>query len=153
VDADASPVREEVYRVAARLGVAVVVVHNGSRPIRPPGLDFVRVVIVGAGADAADDWIAERIGAADVCVTADIPLASRCLQAGARALDHAGHEWTTGNIGAALAGRDISRLRREMGLPTSNRPPMAAADRSRFLNTLDRLVQAARRAEATPRAT
>ena len=79
VDADACPVREEVYRVATRLGLVVHVVSNGSRPIRPRGLPNVRMVTVADGADIADDWIAERITAADVCVTADIPLASRCL--------------------------------------------------------------------------
>ena len=79
VDADACPVREEIYGVATRLGVQVYVVSNGSRPIRPPGLPNVRMVVVEAGADIADDWIAERITSADVCVTSDIPLASRCL--------------------------------------------------------------------------
>ena len=77
VDADACPVREEIYRVAARLKVNVFVVSNGSRPIRPPGMPNVSMVLVGDTADAADDWIAERIGAMDVCVTSDIPLASR----------------------------------------------------------------------------
>ncbi|HEY0420534.1 MAG TPA: DUF188 domain-containing protein, partial [Acetobacteraceae bacterium] len=74
VDGDACPVREEVYRVAGRLGLVVHVVSNGSRPIRPPGLPNVRMVTVPEGADVADDWIAERITAKDVCVTADIPL-------------------------------------------------------------------------------
>ena len=78
VDGDACPVREEIYRVAARLGLNVLVVSNGSRPIRPPGTSNVSMVLVGDSADAADDWIAERIGATDVCVTSDIPLASRC---------------------------------------------------------------------------
>ena len=73
VDGDACPVREEVYRVAARLGLNVLVVSNGSRPIRPPGTSNVRMVLVGDSADAADDWIAEHISAADVCVTSDIP--------------------------------------------------------------------------------
>ena len=80
VDGDACPVREEVYRVAARLRLNVFVVSNGSRPIRPPGAPNVSMVLVGDNADAADDWIAERIMAVDVCVTSDIPLASRCLK-------------------------------------------------------------------------
>jgi len=88
IDADACPVREEVYRVAAGMGVGVQVVHNGSRPIRPPGLANVQVIVVGEGPDIADDWIAERITDADVCVTADIPLASRCLARGAGAEPH-----------------------------------------------------------------
>jgi uncharacterized protein YaiI (UPF0178 family) len=82
VDGDACPVREEIYRVATRLGLKVFVVSNGSRPIRPPGMSNVSMVLVGDSADAADDWIAERVGANDVCVTSDIPLASRCLKKG-----------------------------------------------------------------------
>src|ERR1700757_4843209 len=80
VDGDACPVREEIYRVATRLRLNVLVISNGSRPIRPPGLSNVSMVLVGDNADAADDWIAEHISAADVCVTSDIPLASRCLK-------------------------------------------------------------------------
>ena len=80
VDGDACPVREEIYRVAARLRLNVLVVSNGSRPIRPPGTSNVRMVLVDDSADAADDWIAENISAADVCVTSDIPLAARCLK-------------------------------------------------------------------------
>jgi hypothetical protein len=80
VDGDACPVREEIYRVAARLRLNVFVVSNGSRPIRPPGISNVSMVIVGDGAGAADDWIAEHIGATDVCVTSAIRLASRCLE-------------------------------------------------------------------------
>ena len=98
VDGDACPVREEIYRVAARLKVKVFVVSNGSRPIRPPGMSSVRVVLVGDTADAADDWIAERVGAMDVCVTSDIPLASRCLKKGARVVSPTGKQWTDANI-------------------------------------------------------
>jgi uncharacterized protein YaiI (UPF0178 family) len=105
VDGDACPVREEIYRVAARLGLNVLVVSNGSRPIRPPGTSNVSMVLVGDSADAADDWIAERIGAADVSVTSDIPLASRCLKKGARVVSPTGKQWTEANIGNALAGR------------------------------------------------
>ena len=79
VDGDACPVREEVYKVSDRLGLQVFVVSNGSRPIRPTGRPLVQLITVEAGADVADDWIAERISASDVCVTSDIPLASRCL--------------------------------------------------------------------------
>jgi uncharacterized protein YaiI (UPF0178 family) len=146
VDADACPVREEVFRVAGRLGVAVVVVSNGSRPIRPPGLDFVRMVIVGEGPDVADDFIAERIGAGDVCVTNDIPLAARCLQRGARALAANGRVWTGDNIGAALAGRAVASQMREMGLATGGPKPMTRGDRSVFLSALDTVVQAAKKA-------
>ena len=146
VDGDACPVREEVYRVAGRLGTAVIVVSNGSRPIRPPGLAFVRMVVVADGPDVADDWIADRITAADVCVTSDIPLAARCLAAGARALSSHGHSWTGDNIGTALAGRAVSAHMREIGVATSGPATMAAADRSRFLQALDREVQRALRA-------
>src|SRR3954454_14492020 len=145
VDADACPVREEIYRVASRLGVPVHVVSNGSRPIRPPGLPNVEMVVVGAGTDAADDWIAERIEASDVCATADIPLAARCLARGARALACNGGEWTEANIGGALAGRALGQHLREMGVQTGGPVALTARDRSSFLETLDRLVHAARR--------
>ena len=128
IDADACPVREETYRVAQRLGVAVFVVSNGSRPIRPPGLPNVTMVTVSEGADVADDWIAERVAAADVCVTADIPLASRCLAAGARALSSTGRPWTADNIGNALAGREVSRPQPENRKNTPRPAPQTHAD-------------------------
>ena len=146
IDADACPVREETYRVAQRLGVAVFVVSNGSRPIRPPGLPGVTMVTVSEGADVADDWIAERITEADVCVTADIPLASRCLAARARALSATGRAWTADNIGNALAGREVARHMRETGMSTGGPAPLTKADRSRFLSALDTMVNAALRA-------
>jgi uncharacterized protein YaiI (UPF0178 family) len=146
IDADACPVREEVYRVAERLGLVVHVVSNGSRPIRPSPNPKIRMVTVSEGADVADDWIAERVGPTDVCVTSDIPLASRCLDRGARALSSNGHHWTADNIGSALAGREISRHMREVGMATGGPAPLTKADRSRFLAALDHAVQAARRA-------
>jgi uncharacterized protein YaiI (UPF0178 family) len=145
VDADACPVREEIYRVASRLGLAVHVVSNGSRPIRSPGVPNVEMVVVSTGPDAADDWIAERIGATDVCATADIPLAARCLERGARALAFNGREWTTDNIGTALAGRALNQHLRETGIDTGGPSPLTQRDRAAFLNALDRVVQAARR--------
>lgn len=145
IDADACPVREEVFRVAGRLGVGVFVVSNGSRPIRPPDLAYVRMVMVGDAADAADDWIAEAIGAADVCVTADIPLAARCLARGARVVPPNGRTFTSANIGNALAGREIARHLRELGATGKGPAPFARADRSRFLGALDNAVQAALR--------
>ncbi len=144
VDADACPVRDEVYRVAGRLHLTVFVVANGSRPILPPREPNVRMVLVGDGADAADNWSAERIAGGDVCVTADIPLAARCLGKGAQAVSPAGRIWTADNIGAALAGREVSRHLRELGLNAGGPAPFTKADRSRFLNALDKLVQAAR---------
>jgi len=145
VDGDACPVRDEVFRVATRLNLVVHVVSNGSRPIRPPGLPNVRMVVVGEGADVADDWIADRIGAADVCVTSDIPLASRCLAKGARAVAPYGKVWTGDNIGSALAGREVAKHMREVGMVTGGPAPITKADRSRFLSVLDTAIQAARR--------
>jgi hypothetical protein len=148
VDADACPVREEIYRVAARLKVNVFLVSNGSRPIRSPGTANVSMVLVGDIADAADDWIAERIAATDVCVTSDIPLASRCLKKGARAVSPTGKHWTEANIGNALAGREIARHLRELGANTRGPTPLAKRDKSRFLGALDTALQAALREAA-----
>jgi uncharacterized protein YaiI (UPF0178 family) len=153
IDGDACPVREEVYRVAERTGLVVWVVSNGSRPIRPPGKPNVRMIVVEQGADVADDWIAERIGPADVCVTSDIPLASRCLARGARALASNAKVWTPDNIGTALAGRAVSQHMREMGMTTGGPAPLTKADRSKFLSALDAAVVAARKvrvADAAP---
>jgi len=118
VDGDACPVREEIYRVAARLRLNVLVVSNGSRPIRPPSTSNVRMVLVGDSADAADDGIAERIGATDVCVTSDIPLASRCLKKGAQSSPRPKNsgprrrgDYPTTREPAALTKRDRSRFR------------------------------------------
>lgn len=147
VDADACPVRDEVYRVAERLGVGVVLVSNGSRPIRPPGLPYVRMVMVSDAADAADDWIAERIAERDVCVTGDIPLAARTLAKGARVVAPNGRAFTQANIGNALAGRELARHLRELGAGGRGPAPFAKSDRSRFLSALDAAVQAALREE------
>jgi uncharacterized protein len=148
VDGDACPVREEIYRVAARLSLNVLVVSNGSRPIRPSGISNVRMVLVGESADAADDWIAEHISAADVCVTSDIPLAARCLKKGARVVSPIGKQWTLANIGNALAGREIARHLRELGTNTRGPAPLTNRDRSRFLSALDTALQAAMREAA-----
>jgi uncharacterized protein YaiI (UPF0178 family) len=145
IDGDACPVREEAYRVADRLGLKVFVVSNGSRPIRPTGRPNVAMITVEAGADAADDWIAERIAAPDVCITADIPLAARCLARGARALSPKGHHWTADNIGSALAGRAVAEHLRATGMNTGGPASLTKEDRSRFLAALDAAIQAARR--------
>jgi uncharacterized protein YaiI (UPF0178 family) len=150
IDGDACPVREEVYRVADRLNLRVFVVSNGSRPIRPTGRPNVEMVTVEAGADVADDWIADRIAAGDVCITSDIPLAARCLARGARALSPKGHHWTTDNIGSALAGRAVAEHLRATGVNTGGPASLTKEDRSRFLAALDAAVQAARR-PAPPR--
>jgi uncharacterized protein YaiI (UPF0178 family) len=145
VDGDACPVREEVYRVADRLGLRVYVVSNGSRPIRPTGRANVQLVTVAATPDAADDWITEHVTPADVCVTADIPLAARCLKKGARALGPTGKHWTADNIGNALAGRELSRHLRELGVNGGGPPPLTRQDRARFLGAMEVAVQAALR--------
>jgi len=148
VDGDACPVREEVYRVADRLGLTVFVVSNGSRPIRPTGRPNVYLITVAATPDAADDWITNRITSADVCVTADIPLASRCLAKAARAVAPNGKHWTADNIGNALAGRELSRHLRELGVVSGGAPAFSKQDRALFLSALDVAVQAARRQPA-----
>ena len=143
VDGDACPVREEVYRDADRLAVDVVLVSNGSRPIRPTGRANVTAVTVEAGADVADDYIAARVTLGDCCVTSDIPLAARCLAAGARAISPNGHIWTADNIGSALAGRELSRHLRELGLGGGGPASLTKAERSKFLGGLDLLVRGA----------
>ena len=145
IDGDACPVRDEVYRVADRLGLPVFVVANGSRPIRPPNRPNVTMITVEAGADIADDWIAERITQRDVCITSDIPLAQRCLLRGGRALSPKGHVWTTDNIGSAMAGRALGQHLREIGLSTGGPAPLTKLDRSKFLQALDTQLQAIRR--------
>ena len=150
VDGDACPVREEVFRVASRLGLKVFVVSNGSRPIRPPENPLITMITVSAGADIADDWIAERVGAGDVCVTSDIPLAGRCLQAGGRALSPKGHMWTPDNIGQALAGRAIGQHLREIGVATGGPAPLTKTDRSNFLAALDAAIHQKQKRQITP---
>jgi hypothetical protein len=142
VDADACPVKDEVYRVAARYAVPVVVVANSwIRTPRDPGIDLV---VVAEGPDAADDWIAERAGPGDVVITADIPLADRSLKAGAQALHSNGRPFTAANIGGALAGRAVGEHLRSIGETTRGPKPFTPADRSRFLQALDAAVRRAK---------
>ena len=143
IDADACPVKDEAYKVARRYGLPVKVVANAFLMV--PSEPLIERVIVDAGPDIADDWIAERAGLGDVVVTADIPLASRCLKNGAQAIGPGGRAFTTDSIGAALAGREVGEHLRSMGVATSGPKPFAAADRSRFLQALDEAVNRARR--------
>lgn len=143
VDADACPVKTETVRVAERHGLRVVMVSDGG--LRPSSNPLVETVVVAQGADAADDWIADRIGSGDICVTNDIPLAARCLKHGGHALKPNGEPFTQDGIGMALAGREIARHRRETGEGGGGPPPFSKADRSRFLDRLETLVQAAKR--------
>lgn len=144
VDADACPVKEEVYRVADRYGLAVFVVSNSW--IRTPRHDRVKLVVVSDGPDAADDWIAAHIAKGDVAVTADIPLADRVLKAGAEALHPAGRRFTPDSIGGALASRAVGEHLRSMGEMTGGPRPFLASDRSRFLQQLDAAVKRALKA-------
>ena len=143
IDADACPVKDEVYRVAERCGLKVFVVSNGWINTRRAA--WIEQVVVDAGPDVADDWIAERAGPGDVVITSDIPLADRCLKAGALALKSNGQDFTADSIGSALAGRMVGEHMRSMGLQTSGPPPFGPKDRSAFLQALDRAVTKARR--------
>lgn len=144
IDADACPVKVEAERVATRLGVRMVLVSNGG--IRPSANPLVESVYVAQGPDAADKWIAEASGPGDVVVTADIPLAAKCLAAGARVLKPNGEELTARNIGMVLATRDLmADLRSADPFRQGGGALFSRADRSRFLETLDRLLRAALR--------
>jgi uncharacterized protein YaiI (UPF0178 family) len=144
VDADACPVKSEVYKVADRCSLCVFVVSNV--PIHvPTGQARIRNVVVGLGDNVADDWIAEDISAGDICITADIPLASRCLKQGAFALGPRGKPFSEDSIGDALAARELMSTLRESGRISGGPPPMARKDRSRFLDALDQIIQKIRR--------
>ncbi len=143
VDADACPVKQEVYRVAKRCGLRVTLVANSW--MRTPEDPSVALEVVGGGFDAADDWIADNVGAQDIVVTADIPLASRCLKQGAHVLGPTGKAFTNDNIGQAVATRDLLSELRGAGEITGGPPPLEKRDRSRFLQALDTIIQAIRR--------
>lgn len=143
VDADACPVKEEIYRVARRYSTKVFVVSNS--PLRVPQEETFELVGVSGGFDVADDWIAERARTGDIVITADIPLAGRCLQQGARVLGPTGLEFSEDAIGDALATRALLDMLRQSGDFRGGPSPFARSDRSRFLSKLDELVHAARR--------
>jgi uncharacterized protein YaiI (UPF0178 family) len=143
VDADACPVKDEVYRVARRYALRVKVVANA--PLRVPVGGLVELVVC-SGFGAADDWIADQSGTGDIVVTADIPLASRCLTKGARVLDPRGRPFTENEIGSSLALRNLMDELRQGGVVTGGPAAMAPKDRSRFLSKLDEAVNAVRRA-------
>ena len=142
VDADACPVKGEVYKVAHRYAMPVAVVANA--PLRVPADPLVELV-VQPGFGAADDWIAARAGPGDIAVTADVPLAARCVAAGAVALDPKGRLLTEATVGEALAARDLAEGLRQAGQAAGGPAPMTAKDRSRFLSKLDEAVTATRR--------
>jgi uncharacterized protein YaiI (UPF0178 family) len=146
VDADGCPVRSEVYRVAARYGVHVHVVANGW--VDAPASDSIERVVVERGADAADDWIVDHAATGDVVVTADVPLAARCLAKGAVVLHPTGRPFTEDGIGGALAMRDLLARLRESGARTSGPAPFEARDRSQFLQALDAALRRTNPAKA-----
>ena len=144
IDADACPVKAEIYRVAERYGLKAYVVSNSY--INVPRDPRIERVVVSDGFDAADDWIAERVGPEDIVVTADIPLADRSLKKGAAAIGSTGVAFTTSSIGMAMASRELMSNLRAMGETTGGPKPMGQRDRSRFLSTLDETIQKLRRA-------
>jgi uncharacterized protein YaiI (UPF0178 family) len=148
VDGDGCPVKDEIYLVATRYGVPVALVAN-SRLSVPEGLG-VEMVLVDQGPDAADDWIVENLRPGDVVVTADIPLAARCLEAGARVLGANGRIFSEDSIGNLLATRDLKADLREAGIMSGGPAPMSARDRSRFLSKLDELIQIGLRGNSSP---
>ena len=149
IDADACPVKQEVYRVAERhalkgADLKVLVVSNS--PIAAPRDEFVERVVVGAGMDEADNWIAERARAGDIVVTADVPLASRCVKAGANVIAPNGRVFTEESIGMTLATRNLMDSLRSAGEITSGPKPFAPRDRSSFLSALDQAIVRLKRA-------
>jgi len=142
VDADACPVKQEVYRVARRYGLRVTLVANS--PMRVPAEDWIELVVVSDQLDAADNWIVEYATKNDIVVSGDIPLASRCLKKGARVLEPKGRIFTDDSIGDALATRDLMSHLRDIGVVTGGPAPFEKRDRSRFLHSLDTIIQAIR---------
>jgi uncharacterized protein YaiI (UPF0178 family) len=144
IDADACPVKDEVYRVAARHNLPVTVVAVGF--IRVPSDPMIERVAAGSGMDAADDWIAQRAGAGDIVITADIPLASRCVKAGAEVIAPNGRPFTEQAIGMTLAVRNLMHDLRSAGEVTRGPPPFSPRDRSAFLSALDETIRRVQRA-------
>jgi uncharacterized protein len=138
VDADACPVKPEIYRVAERYTLHVYLVANAFMAV--PRSDLFERVIVAEGPDAADDWIAERAGETDIVITADIPLAGRCVRKGAVVIGPTGKPFTEDSIGLALATRDLLTDLRSAGATTRGPPPLTRQDISRFLSALDLAV-------------
>lgn len=143
IDADACPVKTEVYRVAGRYGLKVYVVANSF--INVPRDPRIEQVVVNDSFDAADDWIVERVAETDIVVTADIPLADRSLKKGATVIGSTGVPFTPSSIGMAMASRELMANLRAMGETTGGPKPMTSRDRSRFLSSLDEAVNRLRR--------
>ena len=146
VDADACPVKDEALKVAERHCIAITYVSNSW--MRLPDHPLVSRVVVQEGPDAADDWIADRITAQDIAITQDIPLASRCLKAGAKAIGNTGKPFNEASIGMALAMRELSQHLRETGESRGFNAAFTRQDRSRFLEALEHAVQAIKRSSS-----
>ena len=138
VDADACPVKEEVYRVARRYRLEVTLVANSL--MRVPNEKRIRLEVVANGFDAADDWIVAQVAPHDIVVTADVVLASRCVNEGARVLGPSGKPFTEDNVGQAVAMRDLMEQLRSSGEVSGGPPPLSKSDRQAFANALDRLL-------------
>jgi uncharacterized protein YaiI (UPF0178 family) len=145
IDADACPVKEEAYRVAARYGLKVFVVSNSRMNV--PRNPLIELQVVSGRFDAADDWIVEEATPQDIAITSDIPLAARVLAKGARALDPKGRVFSPDSIGDALASREISAFLRDMGEMGGGPAPFSSRDRSRFLQSLDTVIQSLLKAQ------
>jgi uncharacterized protein YaiI (UPF0178 family) len=143
VDADACPVKPEIYKVAERYGLKVLVVANSFMNV--PRSDMIERVIVPEGPDVADDWIVESVSEADIVITADIPLAARCVKKGATVIGPTGKPFTDDSIGLVLATRDLMTDLRSAGATTRGPPPLSRQDISRFLSALDLAVTRLRR--------
>lgn len=140
VDADACPVKQEVCKVARRYRLQVILVSNSRMRVQEP--DIASLVIVDGALNAADDWIVEQLAAGDIVITADVPLASRCVKRGARVLAPTGFEWSDDNVGSALATRNLLADLRDAGALLGGPPPFQPRDRSRFLQSLDQIIRA-----------
>lgn len=143
VDADACPVKEEIYRVARRYGLNVILVSNSW--MHAPESSWLKLIVVDKGADIVDDWITDQVDRDDIVVTGDIPLAWRCLKKGAQVMGNTGRPFTEDNIGDVLSTRDLLHDLREQGMITNGPRPFAPADRSRFLQELDKMIVRIRR--------
>ncbi len=143
IDADACPVKDEVYKVAQRYGLSVTLVANSW--MRIPGGDWLELVVVDKGLDEADDWIADHAETDDIVITGDIPLAARCLDKGAHVLGHKGRPFTPENVGESLATRQLLTQLRSQGVMMGGPPPFAAKDRSLFLQQLDQMINTIKR--------
>jgi uncharacterized protein YaiI (UPF0178 family) len=144
IDADACPVKDEVYRVAERYQLSVIVVAN--QYINIPMNSLFKMEVVTGSFDAADDWIVEQVQNGDIVITADILLADRCVKKSARVLGHKGDEFTEDNVGSAVANRELMQNLRHMGEMKGGPAPMDKKARSKFLGTLDQIIQSLKKA-------